>query len=89
VGRALTRRRIESVVSRIRLSLVAAANRLWSLPRPTERPPMPNPGDFPLTDAQTAWGPARRVPLPGAIAGIEPHWRVEAGPLGRHRPAWS
>ena len=50
---------------------------------------MPKPGDFPLTDVQTAWGPARRVPLPGAIAGIEPQWRVEAGPLGRHRPAWS
>jgi hypothetical protein len=89
VGRALTRRRTESVVSRIRLSLVGIANLLWSLPRPAERPPMPKPGDFPLTDVQTAWGPARRVPLPGAIAGIEPHWRVEAGPLGRHQPAWS
>jgi CoA-transferase family III len=89
VGRALTRRRTESVVSRIRLSLVGTANLLWSLPRPAERPPMPKPGDFPLTDVQTAWGPARRVPLPGAIAGIEPQWRVEAGPLGRHQPAWS
>ena len=89
VGRALTRRRTESVVSRIRLSLVGMANLLWSLPRPAERPPMPKPGDFRLTDVQTAWGPARRVPLPGAIAGIEPQWRVEAGPLGRHRPAWS
>jgi hypothetical protein len=89
VGRALTRRRTESVVSRMRLSLVGIANLLWSLPRPAGRPPMPQPGDFPLTDVQTAWGPARRVPLPGAIAGIEPHWRVEAGPLGRHQPAWS
>jgi CoA transferase family III len=89
VGRALTRRRTESVVSRIRLSLVGIANLLWSLPRPAERPPMPKPGDFPLTDVQTAWGPARRVPLPGAIAGIEPHLRFEAGPLGRHQPAWS
>jgi len=88
VGRALTRRRTESVVSRIRLSLIGTANLLWSLPRPAEQPPMPKPGDFPLTDVQTAWGPARRVPLPGAIAGIEPQWRVEAGPLGRHRPAW-
>ena len=88
VGRALTRRRTESVVSRIRLSLIGTANLLWSLPRPAEQPPMPKPGDFPLTDVRTAWGPARRVPLPGAIAGIEPQWRVEAGPLGRHRPAW-
>jgi hypothetical protein len=88
VGRALTRRRVESAVSRIRLSLVGTANLLWSLPRPAGRPPMPKPGDFPLTDARTAWGPARRVPLPGAIAGLDPRWRVEAGPLGRHRPAW-
>jgi len=88
VGRALTRRRAESAVSRIRLSLIGTANLLWSLPRPAGQPPMPKPGDFPLTDARTAWGPARRVPLPGAIAGIDPQWRVEAGPLGRHRPAW-
>jgi hypothetical protein len=88
VGRALTRRGAESAVSRIRLSLVATANLLWSLPRPAGQPPMPKPGDFPLTDASTAWGPARRVPLPGAIAGLDPQWRVEAGPLGRHQPAW-
>ena len=89
VGRALTRRRTEAAVSRIRLSLTGTANLLWSLPRPVEQPPRPNPRDFALTDARTAWGPARRVPLPGAIAGIEPHWRVEAGPLGRHQPAWA
>jgi CoA transferase family III len=89
VGRALTRRWAESAVSRIRLSLIGTANLLWSLPRPAGQPPMPTPGDFPLTDAQTAWGPARRVPLPGAIAGMDPRWRVEAGPLGRHRAAWA
>ena len=89
VGRALTRRGTESAASRIRLSLIGTANLLWSLPRPDGRPPMPKPGDFPLTDARTAWGPARRVPLPGAIAGMDPQWRVEAGPLGRHRPAWA
>jgi hypothetical protein len=89
VGRALTRRRTESVASRIRLSLIGTANLLWSLPRPAELVAMPKPGDFALTDAQTAWGPVRRVPLPGAIAGIEPRWRIDAGPLGRHRPAWA
>ena len=89
VGRALTRRRTESVVSRIRLSLIGTANLLWSLPRPAEQPPMPKPGDLRLIDAHTAWGPARRVPLPGEIAGIDPHWQVEAGPLGRHQPAWA
>ena len=89
VGRALTRRSTGSVISRIRLSLIGLANLLWSLPRPAGQPEMPKPGDFPLTEAQTAWGPARRVPLPGAIAGIEPQWRFEAGPLGRHQPAWA
>jgi hypothetical protein len=89
VGRALTRRLTESAVSRIRLSLTGVAGLLWSLPRPTGQPPMPKPGDFALTEADTAWGPARRVPLPGAIAGLGPRWRVEAGPLGRHQPTWN
>ena len=73
VGRALTRRATESVVSRIRLSLVGTANLLWSLPRPAGQPPMPKPGDFPLTDARTAWGrPAGcrcRARSPGSIRG--------------------
>ena len=92
VGRALTRRLTESVVNRVRLSLVGTANLLWSLPRPGaagEQPPMPKPGDFTLTGTHTAWGPARRVPLPGEIAGLDPQWRVEAGPLGRHQPTWA
>jgi hypothetical protein len=89
VGRALTRRLTQSAVSRIRVSLIGTANLLWSLPHPGEQPPMPKPGDFPLTDTHTVWGPARRVPLPGKIADIVPEWRVEAGPLGRHQPAWA
>jgi CoA-transferase family III len=89
VGRALTRRLTESVVSRIRVSLIGTANLLWSLPRPGEQPPMPKPSDVPLTDTHTAWGPARRVPLPGEIAGVDAEWRVEAGPLGRHQPTWA
>ena len=88
VGRSLTRRRTESVVSRIRLSLTGIADLLWSLPRPGDQPPMPKPGDFALIEANTAWGPARRAPLPGEIAGVDAEWRVEAGPLGRHQPAW-
>jgi CoA-transferase family III len=88
VGRALTRRLTDSVVTRIRASLIGTAGLLWSLPTPPDRPPRPQPGDFPLVDAMTAWGPARRVPLPGQIAGSPPHWRVQAGPLGRHSPAW-
>jgi hypothetical protein len=50
---------------------------------------MPKPSDFRLVDTRTAWGPARRVPLPGEIAGVDPEWRVEAGPLGRHQPTWA
>jgi hypothetical protein len=92
VGRALTRRLTESAVSLIRVSLIGTANLLWSLPRPgeaDEQRPMPKPSDFRLTDTHTAWGPARRVPLPGEIAGVDPEWRVEAGPLGRHQPTWA
>jgi CoA-transferase family III len=88
VGRALTRRLTRSAVSRIRASLIGTATLLWSLPRPTGSPPKPSPGDFELVDTGTAWGPARRVPLPGKIVGVTPEWRVEAGPLGRDRPAW-
>jgi hypothetical protein len=75
-------------VSRVHGSLIGTANFLWSLPRPHDQPPRPAPGDFALADTATAWGPARRVPLPGSIAGMTPAWRVQAGPLGRHAPAW-
>ena len=91
VGRALTTRLTRSAASRIRASLAGTANFLWSLPRPVDlagQPPMPRPGEIPLADTLTAWGPARRVPLPGQIAGVTPAAGVEAGPLGRHQPAW-
>ena len=88
VGCALTRRLTGLGVPRVRASLIGTANLLWSLARPESQPPRPQPGDFSLVDAMTAWGPARRVPLPGQIAGTRPHWREEAGPLGRHAPAW-
>lgn len=88
IGRALTRRLTESVASRIRASLIGTANLLWSLPRPETQPPRADPADFTLVDTETAWGPARRVPLAGGIEGIQPSWEVKAGPLGRHEPAW-
>ena len=88
VGRALTQRLTRSTVSRIRASLIGTANLLWSLPRPGELPPSPSPGDFSLVDTSTVRGRARRVPLPGEIAGVIAEWRIEAGPLGRHDPAW-
>ena len=89
VGRALTRRLTESAVSRVRASLIGTAGLLWSLPRPQAQPPRPVPGEFTLVDTTTAWGPARRVPPAGEIAGVPGRWEVEAGPLGRHAPAWA
>jgi hypothetical protein len=90
VGRALTARLTHGAVHRIRASLVGTANLLWSLPRPADSapPPMPEPGEIPLVDTRTAWGPARRVAVPGEIDGAAPELRIEAGPLGRHEPAW-
>jgi CoA-transferase family III len=91
VGRALTTMLNTQASSRIRASLTGTANLLWSLPRPADMagpPTMPRPADIPLTPTQTAWGPARRVALPGEIDGITPELRVEAGPLGRHQPVW-
>jgi crotonobetainyl-CoA:carnitine CoA-transferase CaiB-like acyl-CoA transferase len=91
VGRALTARLTRGVASRVLASLTGTANLLWSLPRPADLgdvPPMPRREEFKLADARTAWGPARRVPVPGEIAGTAPELRLEAGPLGRHEPAW-
>jgi len=88
VGRALTRRLTNSVVSRVQASLIGTANLLWSLPRPHGQPGMPRRADIPLVDTMTAWGPARRVAIPGEISGVPAELRIEAGPLGRHVPAW-
>ena len=91
VGQALTARLTHGTVRRIRASLTGTANLLWSLPQAAElgpAPALPRREDIPLTDTRTAWGPARRVALPGEIAGVRPAWRVEAGPLGRDQPDW-
>jgi crotonobetainyl-CoA:carnitine CoA-transferase CaiB-like acyl-CoA transferase len=91
VGQALTARLAHGTVRSIRASLSGTANLLWSLPRGAELGPAPamlRREDIPLTDTQTAWGPARRVALPGEIAGVTPAWRVQAGPLGRDQPDW-
>lgn len=91
VGRALTARLTHGVASRVLASLTGTANLLWSLPRTAdlgEAPPMPRREEFQLADTLTAWGPARRVPVPGEITGAAPELPIEAGPLGRHEPAW-
>ena len=89
VGRALTRRLTQSTASRIRASLAGTANLLWSLPTPSDLPAMPKPGGFPLTGTLTAWRPARRVPPPATITGVNAGWQIPAGPLGRHPAAWT
>lgn len=88
ITRALTRRLTTSVTSRIHTSLIGTANVLYTLNPPAERPPRPKPGDFTLEDTTTAWGPAKRVPLPGHIDGIPPHWTQQAGELDRHPATW-
>ena len=88
VGRALTRRLTRSAVSRIRASLIGTANLLWSLPRPTGLAAGAITRGLRSRRHGHGMGPARRVPLPGEIAGVTGDWRIEAGPLGRHRPTW-
>ena len=74
----------------IRCSLVGTANLLFDYATPDgmDRPqPEWSPAD--LVPATTVWGPAQRAPVPGRIAGVEPRLTIEAGPPGRHEPAWS
>jgi hypothetical protein len=37
----------------------------------------------------TAWGPLRRLRVPGEIAGVAPTRGPEPGPLGVHAPRWA
>jgi hypothetical protein len=89
LGRALTRLVEEGVATDVRCSLIATANALTAHPTPAgieRRRPIPVESDTEPTT--TAWGPARRVPLPGAIAGIRNDWSIDAGPLGTDAPTW-
>ena len=95
VCRALDRQVRTGVPSDVRTSLVASATTLLALPRPdtdTDTPPVILDNGWPaevFENVPTFWGPARRVRVPGHIAGIEPAWSVAAGPLGRHEPGFS
>ena len=89
VTRALTHRLTDSVTTCVFASLIGTANLLYTLTPPPDRPPAPTTDDFAREPSTTAWGPARRVPLPGRIDGIRPYWAHEAGPLGRHAPRWN
>jgi len=89
ITRALTRKLTGSATARIHASLIGTASLLYSLTPPAEQPPRPSLKDFVLEDTSTAWGPARRVPLPGHIDGVAVHWPQQAGPLGRHSASWN
>jgi hypothetical protein len=89
ITRALTRKLVATTTARIHASLISTANLLYSLTPPAEQPPKPNLKDFTLEDSTTAWGPAKRVPLPGNIDGIHPHWTQRSGPLGQHPATWN
>ncbi len=89
VGIALRRAVVEGRATEVRCSLVGTANLLYGMPDPDGAPgPHPAWTAEDTVPASTFWGPARRVPVPGEVAGTYPRFRVDAGPLGRHEPAW-
>jgi len=90
VGLGLRRLLVDGVCADVRLSLIGTANLLQRHEvAGGSAQPQPEVTDDDRRDAATAWGPARRIPLPGRLDGVEPQWTVEAGPLGRHPATWS
>jgi crotonobetainyl-CoA:carnitine CoA-transferase CaiB-like acyl-CoA transferase len=91
VVRALSRRAIEGVVSELRLSLARTALFMRELGVSEtfvgHAPPAEEFAAF-FEQAQTAWGPVRRIRNPGAIEGVTAHWSHSAGILGSSPPAW-
>lgn len=90
VGAALTRRERDGVVSDVRCSLIGTANLLMRHPS-TDQRGGPGAGwtDADTEPVRTAWGTARRVPVPATIEGFAPRLEIEPGPLGRHEPRWT
>jgi crotonobetainyl-CoA:carnitine CoA-transferase CaiB-like acyl-CoA transferase len=90
VCRALTRLR-DGRVATVRASLARTARLLVDLGDDGDPfAPMPDAAAVEpwLEEVSTAWGPLRRVRLPGSIAGIRPVHGPEPGPLGSARPGW-
>ncbi|WP_420121936.1 CoA transferase [Nakamurella sp.] len=91
IGRALAEQLRTGHPADIRTSLVATAGALIARERPAQLGAGPGGevGTIEWPDSvfetmPTVWGPARRVRVPGTIAGVTPRWSVPAGPLGRH-----
>ncbi|GAA3765318.1 CoA transferase [Microbacterium kribbense] len=87
IARALTRRLTDGTTARIHASLIGTANLLYELTAPAQAPA--GLAEVGLEEVDTAWGPARGVPMPGRIDGVVPDWAPQAGPLGRHPARWN
>jgi crotonobetainyl-CoA:carnitine CoA-transferase CaiB-like acyl-CoA transferase len=90
LGSALSRLVADAQTSDIRVSLLGTANVLQDCPTPDGLDtPEPTWAPADTEPTSTAWGPARRVPLPGSIAGVAKNFAIDAGPLGRHPASWT
>jgi hypothetical protein len=82
---SLTRALTDGEGSETRLSLAGTAELLWQLGTDPERAARELSKEEVkryFEQADSAWGPARRLACPGAIAGYSPRWTLPAGPLG-------
>lgn len=88
--RALVIRLRSGDVSDVRLSLASTAGLLMGLGDDDPHAPELTAEDVApyLEEAGTAWGRVQRVPCPGSVGDVRPHWSLAAGPLGSDAPAW-
>jgi len=96
VIRGLTRRLVSGAGCSARASLARTAGLLIAHPA-APGDPLPGtagtlaaeaPGDLDHHVEHTAWGPAQRLRMPMAIAGVPMRWELPAGALGSCQPEW-
>jgi hypothetical protein len=90
--RGIARRVVDRQASTFRLSLARVAKLLTDLVSGGDiRSPELADADVDRwrEQADTAFGPVRRVRCPGWIGGFEPRWTRPAGPLGADAAAWT
>ncbi len=70
---------------KINSSLIGASNLLQNYDGNFEIP-IPDSSLFDpyLIDANTQWGKCKRFKVPGEVSGLNPHWKIDAGELGRY-----
>ncbi len=88
IARSLTHQLMTSATTHIRGSLIGTANLLYRMNPPSSPPKAAKPRALTLEESHTEWGRARRVAMPGTIAGLHTHWAQPAGRLGRHAACW-